>query len=67
MTIPRLLEMSEYWKKRPPLHEMVAAYLGITKSGVARPDSVSADEAGMAFLRDFVAAGGQVPADIGVG
>jgi len=28
MTIPRLTEMAEYWKINPPLHFLVAAYLG---------------------------------------
>lgn len=29
MTIPRLLEMTEYWEKYPPLHVMVAQYFEI--------------------------------------
>ena len=29
MTIPELLDLVEYWSEHPPLHEMVAAYLGI--------------------------------------
>jgi hypothetical protein len=29
MTIPRVLEINQYQAKSPPLHVMVAAYLGI--------------------------------------
>lgn len=29
MTLPRLAEMSAYWKNNPPLHSMIAAYFGI--------------------------------------
>jgi hypothetical protein len=31
MTVPQLSEFNLYWKKNPPLHMMVAAYLGIGK------------------------------------
>lgn len=29
MTLPRLSDMTNYWKKNPPLHLMVAAYFGV--------------------------------------
>ena len=29
MTIPRLKDMTAYWARNPPLHLMVAAYLGV--------------------------------------
>lgn len=28
MTFPRYLAFCKYWKRSPPLHKMVAAYLG---------------------------------------
>jgi hypothetical protein len=31
MTLPRFLALSRYWAKHPPVHLMVAAYLGIGK------------------------------------
>ncbi|MEW6563317.1 MAG: hypothetical protein AB1400_08830 [Pseudomonadota bacterium] len=32
MTIPRLKEMTAYWRQNPPLHLMVAAYFGAGES-----------------------------------
>jgi hypothetical protein len=29
MTIPRLREMTQYWKFNPPVHLMIAAYFGL--------------------------------------
>ncbi len=42
MTVPRLTEMTEYWKENPPLHVMVAAYFGISKDkgGNHRPSEL---------------------------
>lgn len=28
MTIPRLAAMSRYWKQHPPMHVLLAAYVG---------------------------------------
>lgn len=28
MTLPRLAAMTEYWRSSPPLHQLVAAYIG---------------------------------------
>jgi len=32
MTVPRLAALSKYWRDYPPVHIMVAAYLGIGKT-----------------------------------
>lgn len=37
--LPRLAAMNAYWKDRPPVHLMVAAYLGI------KPASQSSEDA----------------------
>lgn len=29
MTVPRLSTFTEYWKSHPPMHLLVAAYLGV--------------------------------------
>ena len=29
MTIPRLAEMTNYWNNNPPVHILVAAYMGV--------------------------------------
>lgn len=29
MTLPRLQSMNRYWKKFPPMHVLVAGYLGV--------------------------------------
>ena len=38
MTLPRLTAMTEHWKKYPPVHKAVAAYLGIKPEKL--PDNV---------------------------
>ncbi len=43
MTLPRLYAMQDYWKGAPPVHESVAAYLGIKAEPVAPP--AAAEEA----------------------
>ncbi|MEC4589499.1 hypothetical protein VPG91_00725 [Nitrospirillum amazonense] len=44
-TLPRYQALWRYWRRNPPVHLMVAAYLGI-KSGGPPP----ADETGLADL-----------------
>jgi hypothetical protein len=31
MTIPRYLTLTDYWSRHPPIHLMMAAYLGVGK------------------------------------
>lgn len=31
MTLPQATELMEYWRDHPPVHELVAAYLGYEK------------------------------------
>lgn len=58
VTLPQLKEMSEYWKKNPPLH-----WRGLKKTSVPS-ESVAADNAMPDFLRDFAAAGAALPGDL---
>jgi hypothetical protein len=58
VTLPQLKEMSGYWATNPPIH-----WKGGKKKAIAS-DVVAADQAGDAFFRDFVAAGGTLPADL---
>lgn len=54
MTVPRLKAMTAYWKHSPPVHLMVAAYLGVgTKEADKQGDL---DE----FLRDAQFANGSL-------
>jgi hypothetical protein len=46
MTVPRLKAMTAYWQHSPPVHMMVAAYLGIGGKKEEKADNM--DE----FLRD---------------
>lgn len=46
MTVPRLKAMTAYWKHSPPVHLMVAAYLGVGSK--QEEDKGDLDE----FLRD---------------
>ena len=56
MTVPRLQALHAYWRTSPPLHVMVAAYLGIEEKKDAtagKPDrDTTLDEflAGASFL-----------------
>lgn len=46
MDLVRLKHMGDYWRDHPPVHLMVAAYLGIGKNGDgAEPEPVK-DSAG---------------------
>ena len=63
VTLPQLKEMSRFWEKSPPIHHMIAVYLGIGKNTATATDGVAA-EATPDFFRDFVAAGGTVPTDL---
>ena len=38
MTVPRLKEMTEYWKDNPPIHEMIANYFQIGKYAEKKPE-----------------------------
>jgi hypothetical protein len=44
---PKVLELVEYWRDNPPVHQMVRAYLGIGKQDSAPPaESVPLNELG---------------------
>mgnify|MGYP003385358284 CR=1 FL=1 len=38
MTVPRLVAMNKYWATSPPVHAMIAAYLGVGKK--EEPDDI---------------------------
>ena len=48
MTIPRVLEINKYQAHSPPLHLMVAVYLGYGKSSTSKPSEL--DENGQSLL-----------------
>jgi hypothetical protein len=50
MTVPRLREMTEYWKSNPPLHLMVASYFGIEGNSKEPQNSESDIEAILASI-----------------
>lgn len=63
MTIPRLLAMSDYWGKNPPVHEVVLAIgkgFGLREKAQAPSEIVAADDAFDLLTREFTAAGGIV-------
>jgi hypothetical protein len=64
VTLPQLKEMSHFWEKNPPIHRMVATYLGYGKNKAIANDTVAAEVSVPDFFRDFVAAGGTLPADL---
>ena len=57
LTLPRLAALREYWEDHPPLHLMVAAYLGIKSK---RPRKTKRNESLSALTAAFAAAGGTV-------
>lgn len=63
MTIPRLLQMEEYWGNHPPVHQMLAAFFGIEKKRTVS-DVAAIEDSGAAFLRDFIAVGGTIPPEL---
>jgi hypothetical protein len=42
VTLPELLALTRYWRRRPPVHVAVAAYLGVS-TATAAPRTVSAE------------------------
>lgn len=41
MTIPRLQAMSDYWQEHPPLHQLVATFLGVKSKAPKEQDNAS--------------------------
>lgn len=39
MTIPRLTEMTAYWRDNPPMHEMIASYFSVGKFADKKADA----------------------------
>lgn len=68
MDIPRLLAMNGYWDKHPPVHLMVAAYLGIKPSAntaasaarIGKSETENTEQDLQDFVQMFAAAGGAV-------
>jgi hypothetical protein len=60
MTIPRLNKMTEYWDRHPPVHLMVAGFMGY--EGEAPAQKVGPDNPGKLsdLVREFGALGGIV-------
>lgn len=54
MTIPRLKEITAYQKHNPPIHVMIAAYLGIGAKDAGSADS-GYDENGQSLFDLFPA------------
>ena len=43
MTLPQVLELTAYWAKHPPVHLLVAAYLGYRrKDSAPSPNDIGA-------------------------
>lgn len=50
LTLPRYRELERYWRAHPPLHLMVAAYLGIEAAEDAVWDDMALSPADMAEM-----------------
>ncbi len=40
-TLPRLAEVYSYWGRNPPIHKMIAAYLGIKPEAAPTSETLS--------------------------
>jgi hypothetical protein len=56
MDLPRLYAMNDYWQQHPPVHIMVAAYLGIKPKATATATPVENDPAEVQALLAMFAA-----------
>jgi len=56
MDLPRLEAMNAYWKKHPPLHLMVQAFLGIGEAPGTKPGEDEQNDLAM-VLAQFPQAG----------
>jgi hypothetical protein len=65
MTLPRVMAMNRYWGKHPPVHIMVASYLGFVPekaaSTSASHDAKDNSEQDLdEFMQQFSGAGGAI-------
>ena len=59
MDLPRFLALDRHWRRRPPLRDMVQAYLGIEPQ--IPPEPTGNDQTDLdAFIELFRAAGGSM-------
>jgi hypothetical protein len=66
VTVPRLMEISEYWKMVPPMHEVVASFLGGKREsarGTTGPGTERVNDDG-ALIQDLMALGFKIPAEL---
>lgn len=54
MTLPRLAALTEYWRSNPPLHQLIAAYIGY------KPVAAGGVKDTVKGISDFVADSGLV-------
>ena len=59
LTLPRVYALMEYWRKHPPTHILVAAYLGV-KSDSPADDDLLGDESDLGGLVGDLAGAGSV-------
>lgn len=65
MDIPRLLAMNSYWAKHPPVHLLVAAYMGFKPEPKNLPSKAASEQNNTErdlqdFMQMFGSAGGSV-------
>ena len=62
MDFPRLFAMNRYWQQHPPLHIMVASFMGIKPEARARVTSEAHNTRQdlESFMQQFGAAGGSI-------
>jgi hypothetical protein len=59
VTVPRLLEMAEYWRQVPPLQEAFAGFIGFKPASTPTQEDDSD-----ALMKDLMSAGFQMPAGL---
>lgn len=60
MTLPQVLELFEYWREYPPVHEMVKSYLGIKKPLTMKEEIAQGAMGPEEFMEHFKMTGGKI-------
>lgn len=62
LTLPRLRALSRYWSQHPPVHLLVAAYLGYKPDPADQPEAAAGDGGDASTPIDWLGGGAQFPA-----
>ena len=65
MVLPEMMDLFRYWRDHPPVHVMVAAWLGVgSKDEAAEPTEIEAELAAAGETRSFDCLPTEIQAEI---